>query len=105
MSLPLEISNKIQSFLRPIEGFKISANQKFKMNNCIIKIYYIRFDTNDNKYYIKGARMFQNGAEECESLISIPKPKNIYHDMQYPYNNKCFTGIKINKHNLMIESI
>ena len=38
MSLPLDISNKIQSFLRPIEGFKISANQKFKMINCIINI-------------------------------------------------------------------
>ena len=49
--------------------------------------------------------MFQNGAEECEFLISIPKPKNKYYDMEYPYNNKCFTGIEINKHNLMIESI
>ena len=105
MSLPLEISNKIQSFLRPVEGFKISANQQFKMNNCIIKIDYIRCDTNDNEYLIKGARMFQNDAEECEFLISIPKPKNKYYDMEYPYNNKCFSGIEINKHNLIIESI
>ena len=105
MSLPLEIGNKIQSYLRPIEGFKIITNQKFKNNDCIIKIYYVRFDTNDNEYLIKGARMFKNGLEACEFLISIPKPKNKYYDMQYPYNNKCFSGIEINKHNLIIESI
>ena len=108
MSLPLEISNYIKTFLKPVEGFKISANQKFKMNNCIIKIYYIRFDTNDNKYYIKGARIFEHFENEEDAgwfLINIPKPKNKYYDMEYPYNNKCFTGIEINKHNLMIESI
>ena len=105
MEIPIEISNYIQTFLKPVEGFKISVNQKFKMDNdCYIIINSIKFSKNDNAYLIKGARAFENGACECEFLIKIPKPKNKYCDMQYPYNNKCFTGIEINKHNLMIET-
>ena len=103
MELPIEISSYIQTFLRPVEGFKISANQKFKNKDCYIIINSIKFDKIDNEYLIKGARVFENG--QCEFLISIPKPKNKYYDMEYPYNNKCFTGIVINKHNLMIEAI
>ena len=76
MELPIEISNYIKTFLRPVEGFKISANQKFKNNDCFMKIYYSKFHKNDNEYLIKGARIFQNDAEECGFLISIPKPKN-----------------------------
>ena len=39
------------------------------------------------------------GGWEGGFLISVPKPKNKYSDMIYPYNNnnECFTGIDINK--------
>ena len=63
MGLPIEISTHVQTFLRPVEGFKISANQKFKNKDCIIKIYYIRWVESENEYYIKGARVF-NGLED-----------------------------------------
>ena len=46
MTLPTEISNYIQSFLRPIEGFKIIENQKFKNKDHYILINSIKFRKN-----------------------------------------------------------
>ena len=43
MSLPIEISNYIQSFLRPIEGLRIIENQQFKNKDHLILINSIKF--------------------------------------------------------------
>ena len=108
MAIPIEISSYIQTFLRPVEGFRISANQKFKNKDYIIKIIYIRWVDYENEYFIKGAKVF-NGSEDPGNigwfLIGVPKPKNKYCDMVYPHDNNCFKGIEINKNNLLIESI
>ena len=104
--LPIELSSHVQTFLKPVEGFRISANQKFKNKDCITKIYYIRWVESENDFFIKGARVFNNDeANAGWFLIGVPKPKNKYCDMVYPHDNKCFTGIEIDKNNLCIESI
>ena len=114
--LPSELSTRIQTFLKPVEGFRISAGQKNNNKDCIIKIYSIRWVGYENLFFIQGARVSEgdeldpgdwsvSGGWGNGILISVPKPKNKYCDMVYPHDNKCFTGIEINKNNLLIESI
>jgi hypothetical protein len=113
MDLPDHIGKHIQNCLRPVEGFRIKAGQTFKNNDCVIKVYSIRWNSSRTVVFIQGARIFEgddedggdwsiNGGWGRGFLISIPTPKNKYCDMIYPYgNNKCFTGIDINKNNLL----
>ena len=106
--LPIELGKYVQTFLKPVEGFRISAGQKFKNKDCIIKIFSLRWVDYEKDFFIHGARWFKGmeeptdrGGWEGGFLISVPKPKNKYCDMVYPYNNKCFSGIEINKDNLI----
>jgi len=116
--MPDPLSRKIQDFLRPVEGFRIKENDLYKNNKYIIKIYSISQHT---EIIIHGARIFEgddetkqteeeaknwayNGGWGNKFIITLPKPKNKFCDMVYPYvNNKgeCFEGIEINKLNII----
>ena len=118
MQMPDHLSKKIQDFLRPVEGFRIKAGDKYKNKDCFIKIYSIRWDGPRSKMFIQGARIFEgededvgnwsiNGGWGAGFLVSVPAPKNKYCDHIYPYLNKdgtfgeCFDGIELNKLNLI----
>ena len=111
MDLPDHIGKHIQNFLRPVEGFRIKAGDKYKNKDCVIIIFSIRWIKSENKYYIHGAKWFQGMEEPVDRGgwddgfgISVPNPKNKFCDMVYPYVNnkgKCFEGIDINKNILL----
>ena len=108
MDLPDHIRKYIQTCLKPVEGFRINKNQKNKNEDCIIKIVSLRWVEYEKDFSIHGARWFKGmeeptdrGGWEGGFIISVPKPKNKYCDMIYPYNKKCFSGIEIDKDNLI----
>ena len=95
--MPLELSKKIQSFLKPKEGFRIEAGQTFKIKDYIIKINnaYI----NKGAYFIWGARIFTHKGEPdevCGFCTSCPIFGK-FEDMEYRKGN-----ILLNKKTLII---
>ena len=116
LQMPDHLSQKIQDYLRPAEGFRIKEGDLFKNKKYIIKIYYISQHT---EIILHGLRIFEgndetkqtkeealscanNGGWGNKFIITLPNPKNKFCDHIYPYiNNKgeCFEGIEINKLN------
>ena len=72
--LPLEISRKINIFLRPVEGFRLEAGQ---YHQCSFRylIYITKVRENKNNLIIQGYRIFDEN-EILGFQIITDKPKN-----------------------------
>lgn len=98
--LPIELSNKIQDYIRPGEGFKIREGQHYRMNNeynvVITNVQYKK-----NKIIVRGGRLLND--EFCGFCIFLKKPENRYCDMMYPENSfgSSMKWIVLNKNNLI----
>ena len=81
MQLPLEISNKINNFLRPVEGFRIKEGQ---YHQCSFRypIYITKVRENKKSLIIQGYRIFDEN-EILGFQIVTDKPKNEFIDFEY----------------------
>ena len=87
--LPLEISTKINNFLRPIkEGFRVQEGQYHQCNpNYVIYIADVQNELLENKIIIRGYRIFNN-EEGLRFLILADKQNNKFKDFSCYENNK-----------------
>ena len=79
--LPLEISTKINIFLRPVEGFRLKEGQ---YHQCSFRylIYITKVRENKNNLIIQGYRIFDEN-EILGFQIITDKPKNQFIDFVY----------------------
>ena len=83
--LPLEISRKINNFLRPVEGFRIKAGQYHQCSFLYI-VYITEVIENKNKLIIKGYKIFDKEEDQEENSffeIITDKLQNKYVDFVY----------------------
>ena len=71
--LPLEISRKINNFLRPVEGFRLEAGQYHQCSFLYI-VYITEVIENKNKLIIKGYKIFDDNEISVFEIITN-KPK------------------------------
>ena len=81
MQLPLEISNKINNFLRPVEGFRIKEGQYHQCSFRYV-IYITKVRENKNNLILQGYRIFDEN-EILGFQIITDKPKNEFIDFVY----------------------
>ena len=79
--LPLEISRKINNFLRPVEGFRLKAGQYHQCSFLYI-VYITEVIENKNKLIIKGYKIFDEDENSFFEIITN-KPKNRFVDFVY----------------------
>lgn len=100
MLLPLELSNKIQDYIRPTEGFKIKEGQHYNINDEYT-IFITNVEYKKNKIIVRGGRLLNN--EFCGFCLFLKKQLNKYHDMAYPRDSygSSFKWIVLSKTNLI----
>ena len=79
--LPLEISRKINIFLRPVEGFRIKEGQ-YHQCSFIYVIYITNVIENKNNLIIKGYKIFDENETSFFEIIT-DKPRNKFVDFVY----------------------
>ena len=79
--LPLEISTKINNFLRPVEGFRLMEGQYHQCSFRYV-IYITKVRENKKNLIIQGYRIFDEN-EILGFQIVTDKPKNKFIDFEY----------------------